>query len=353
MDFSMVRSERITAVISTVIAVVILAGGVTAYQARTAPVEDIVQLESDLRFQLEVGFMHDHRERAARLRQLEQVTAAWRESAQASTDRTTLAEWLLEATIRSMPGSTQALPPTPAFGAAAVPPTADAVAIAEPIAPAEAESTDRLSADRHDVFVDPQPDAPFVPAVEPPTPAVFDPAEDAASDGSSESQVGSTLMNKPSIAIVAKPQFRPRETPPVVVAAATPVVPVEPIRVNLSELAARIAGYHAGLDEVELALSRLEVDNFETLTVQVREVEQLTRVYQFVSLYYESLDGAERRWVEAPRPVASTLEKLQDRIDRAQESQSSDFLGEFDANRPNRIGRLRQQVSKLVSAVSR
>jgi hypothetical protein len=117
MNFSSARGERMTAIISTVVAVIILAGGVTAYQSNTAPVDDIVQLESDLRFQLEVAFKHDPNQRAARLVELSKVSRAWLDSPQSEADREQLARWLLEATIRSMPGSLEPLPAIPTFGA--------------------------------------------------------------------------------------------------------------------------------------------------------------------------------------------------------------------------------------------
>ncbi len=116
MNFSTVRSERITAIISTVVAVIILAAGVTAHQSHHAPVDDLVQLESDLRFQLEAGYRHDTDERATRLAQLEEVFQAWQQSPRLPADQELVATWLLEATIRSMPGSSEPMPTIPQFG---------------------------------------------------------------------------------------------------------------------------------------------------------------------------------------------------------------------------------------------
>ena len=343
MDFSMARSERITAIVSTIVAIAVLAGGVTAYQANTAPVEDIVQLESDLRFQLEVGFMHDHRERAARLEQLQQITKAWHASEKTNTDRAKLADWLLEATISSMAGSNQAMPSQPLFNGEPV--EAKAATKAQPVQPVTAEQ----------VLTDPEIDVEaaeqFLPTAEISSPKPM-------GSGKKEKKGSSTPGIAAKTPAVLKAKQRP--TPAASsssIAAATEKIESQPrtpdVQVNLSELAARITGYHTGLDEVERTLTKVKSGDFDTLAEQVHELEQLTRDFQFLRLYHQGLSEAEQRWVPTPRGPVTTLAQLQRRIDEAQETLAGDFLDEFDASNPDRLTVLRKQAAELISRVNR
>ena len=116
MDQSTKTSERITAIISTVVAVALLAAGVTAQQTHNTRTDELAYLESDLRFQLQSAFRLTPKEGQQRLQQVNEVLAAWQQSRQTADDRQLLADWMLEATIRSMPGSMEPLPPAPPFG---------------------------------------------------------------------------------------------------------------------------------------------------------------------------------------------------------------------------------------------
>ena len=64
------RGERITAAVSALAAVVILGAAVTAQQSRTAPVNPLARLESDLRFQLYLAHRTDGGVLAQRLTEL-------------------------------------------------------------------------------------------------------------------------------------------------------------------------------------------------------------------------------------------------------------------------------------------
>ena len=337
MNFSTARSERITAIISTIAAVIILAGGVMAYQSHHTPVDDLVQLESDFRFQLEVGFRHDTRERTQRLSELAKVSNAWQKSPQSDADRQKLADWLLEATIRSMPGSLKALPEVPNFGETSRKPAQ--------LPPPLGEKAD-------DILVEqPTEVEAFEPAKQAPTP-VLDPQ---ASTPQPTLPAPTSLAIKPNAPSKPEPlASQPAVTTPAVETVPEPAnVAVVPTQVNLSELAARIAGYNAGLNELEFALSQIEVDDFSALAKQVEQLGDLTDDFQFVTLYYQSLSPSERRWIQPPRAPTNTLVSLQRRIDQAQDALAGDFLGEFDANQPTRIGKLRQQLAELSSYVNR
>ncbi len=312
MDFSLARSERIVAIFSTVVAVAILAGGVTAYQSHHAPVDDVVQLESDLRFQLEVAFRHDPNERARRLVKLVKVSKAWQQSSRTEDDHETLAKWLLEATIRSMPGTIELLPPVPRF---------------------ESLSQQTTTGQTPDVRVE------------------LLVVEENVMENPEPVSAVPTLASRPDT-FVAKVAPQPVVTsveslalpqPEIVAVRAVEV----PIRINLTELAARIAGYHEGLDEIETSLLTLEAEDFTALAKQVRLLEEMTRDFRFVKLYYEALTGQERRAIAVPRSMTATLSEIERRIDRTQAALSGDFLGEFDANNQNRIGALRQLLAEI------
>ena len=314
MDFWTARSERITAIFSTVMAVAILAGGVTAFQSHHASVDDVVQLESDLRFQLEMGFRHDPNERTRRLEQLEKVSQTWQQSPRTQADHVALADWLLEATIRSMPGSIEALPIIPRFGEPSQLPAG------EPSA---------------DILVEPSVVEEHIEyAHEFPAPVALVPTPVALPMPFVATETSST-----STELLSVPQ------PEAVVSQ----VVETPVRINLTELAARIAGYHEGLNEIETALLSLDAGDFTALAKQIGQLEEITSDFQFTKLYYEALTDKERRSVAEPRPMTSAIAVVERRIDQTQAALSSDYLGEFDASNQDRIGALRQQLAELTA----
>lgn len=320
MNFSAARSERITAIASTLVAIAILAGGVTAYQSHNAPVDDVVQLESDLRFQLEVAFRHDPNERARRLVKLEEVSQAWQQSSRTTAGREQLASWLLEATIRSMPGSIETLPVVPRFGGATSP-------------KALAQSTP-------DVLVEPLPneiraEEDFKHWVEGNRETVTQEPTPASSAAVTESSRLSA--NSAELPAVLQPEM------------ATPRLVAAPIRINLTKLGARVAGYHQGLDEIDATLLIIEPADLTALSEQIRLLEELTQDFRFIRLYYQALTDQESRAVLTPRSMADTLAEIERRIDRTQEALSGDFLGEFDSSNQDQIAGLRQQLAGVTS----
>ncbi len=318
MDFWSARSERLTAILSTVVAVAILAGGVTAFQSHHAPVDDVVQLESDFRFQLEVGFRHDVNERARRLEQLEKISQAWQQSSRSETDRQELAKWLLEATIRSMPGSIKALPVVPRFG----------------------EQTPLHAIRQSAEFL-----------VEPTVVEEHVESVEANAEPTTQMSAPVTLprsfVSAEPISTTPEPLAEPQ---PVAATDSTALASKPQVRINLTELAARIAGYHEGLNEIDTALLSLHAEDISALKKHVHHLEGMASDFRFAKLYYEALTAKERRAVTSLRPMTATLAEVERRIDRTQAALSGDYLSDFDAGQQDGIGVLRQQLANITAA---
>ncbi len=359
MSLSAFTSERITAIVSTLMAIAILAAGVTAQQSR-APLDELEQLESDLQFQLDWAFRHDSKERSRRIAWLEETITAWHESPGSEEDRKLLASWLLESTIRSMPGTIKPFPSVPEFSRPMV------VAAAEPI--------ETLPAER--------------------TPSVTKPA--ATETAKTEPVVGKILKSTPSKIV----DVQPTETVEILAPATTPVDDNEaalvaiasavanaqptaksndgpfadpvretklaappqdeatqivesvepsgkPVRINLTELTARIAGYHEGLDQVETALLLASSPDLDFLEEQVQKLDELMRNFRFVELYYKALSEQEQKHIRTPRRINATLTELESLLQRHESRQDGDFLGSFDPAQNQRIEELRQQLTKI------
>jgi hypothetical protein len=341
MDQSTKRSERITAVFSTIVAIGILAVGVTAQQEFTAPADVLVHLESDLRFQLDSAFRLNPKQGLERVKQLEAVLGKWREAEQTAAGQGLLANWLLEATIRSMPGNIQPLPAAPQFGESNITelPPAPPQEVPPPIDPSPAK---------------PVGDAPTVEVTDLP-PQSSKPETIAAS-----LTVSPAMVDRPidPPAIAATPIVTtPTQTEGPFVEVSTKVAslvpqPIEsqaakPVVINLSELTARVTGYHRGLDDVEAALLVHERPQFKLLSQQIRMLNGLVDDHQFVRLYFESLTPEERRAMAAPRSMKPTLGELRRHLDRLQREVESDFLGEFDTAMTKQLGQLHNQLDSI------
>jgi hypothetical protein len=325
MDQSTKRSDRFSAILSTVLAVVILAAGVTAQQSRSNRSVSVAHLESDLRFQVESAFRLNPKQGNQRVRQLEAVLSAWRQAPKSAADRRLLADWLLEATTRSMPGSIQPLPAAPQFGKIETPPTPQPIEIVpEPVKNNNLVAT----AEVLDLSSEPKPE-PFMA-----TPAI------------SHATIETTHEPLPSVTPTpAEPPFVEVSTR--VASPAPQKVVVDPVVINLTELVARIAGYHRALDELEASLLVHERPQFERLSRQIRSLDGLINDFQFVKLYYESLTPVERRTISPPRAMESTLEELGRHLDRLQSEVAADFLGEFDTDMAKQLQHLRDQLDTI------
>ena len=341
-------NERLTAFVSTVVAVAILAAGVTAQQSSSPKATNVVQLGSDLRFQFEMGFRHNTRERDARLAQLDAAMADWQASTQSDADRAALVTWLRAAGENSLPGALSNLPERPKFSRVQ-PPTEHKVMKAmatEAIASAAAVSA-----------------TPKLPAVtaEAVTPTASDPLEEemialrqpqTLTAGAREQPVSNTLAVAPRPGVQEQPKLV-EENLLASVSISNEGDAEEPIGVNLTELAARIAGYHDSLDEVETALLRLETASLDVVALQIQRLDSMTRDYSFVRLYYESLTDAERKTVLAPREMKSTLAEVERQLTRCEEVLDGDFLGSFDEAAEAEIAALRAKLAAIVERVER
>jgi hypothetical protein len=127
----------------------------------------------------------------------------------------------------------------------------------------------------------------------------------------------------------------------------------EPVAVNLTELVARIAGYHDSLDEVETALLRLDAPSLDVVTEQIHRLDTMTRDYGFVELYYESLTPAERQTVSEPRSMQSTLGEVERQLKRCEETLDSDYLGSFDKTAEEEIAALRVKIAEIEKRLER
>lgn len=344
-------NERLTAFVSTIVAVAILAAGVTAHQSvpRTT---DIGQLEADLQFQFERTFRHDARQGEARLATLEKVMAGWRESAQSDLDREQLVAWMHESAMRSIPGTLAPLPEIPEFSQVQSAPTVQVVehevkkvVVDEQPKAKEAESTLADNGGKTKPGLYTQGPQTVI------TPTLADPLEE---EMVALRQPQSINPEIPPATATTKAGTAPRpgmtqESPlrETNLLASVPVEPQEPVGVNLTELAARIAGYHDALDKIDMALMTMKTADMEVITREIAQLESLVRDYRFVDLYYQSLTEAERRMVIAPRPMNTVIAEIERQLDRCEEVLDGDFLGMFDSAAKEEFAKLRLKLSVI------
>lgn len=77
----------------------------------------------------------------------------------------------------------------------------------------------------------------------------------------------------------------------------------------------------------------------------------LTKDFQFVRLYYESLTPAKRRTIGPPRSMEATLSELHRHLDHLEREVQADFLGEFDTAMAKQLADLRNQLNAIASRV--
>jgi hypothetical protein len=345
------RNERLTAFVSTVVAVAILAAGVTATQNHENPGDDVTRAVADLRFQLDMAFRHDERERDGRLAQLDALVSAWETSPKSADDRARLFKWLQASAGRSLPGALAPLPALPEFSRPA---------------PAVVHEVKKVPVDEKPIVVTPPQPAvtksavankPVIENTITPTPS--DPLEEemvALRQPPSLAPGETTVSNvgKPALAprpvVQEQPKFLPGKLLTSVAVKEEPAP--EPVGVNLTELAARIAGYHDALDEVETALMRLDTPSLDVVIAQIDKLDRMTRDYGFVTLYYGSLTSSERQQVIEPRSMKSTLTEVDRQLDRCAEILDGDFLGSFDQAAVQEIAGLRAKLKAIGERVA-
>ena len=113
-------SERMTTIVSALVALGILGLGVTAQPTGEGDGVRVESLVSDVRFQIEMSWRHDGRTRTARQAELEQTLAAFEKSPQSPADVQALEQWLRAAVVASLPGESGTFPAAPTFGKPAV-----------------------------------------------------------------------------------------------------------------------------------------------------------------------------------------------------------------------------------------
>lgn len=343
-------NERLTAFVSVVVAVAILAAGVTARQGSSPEVTDALQpgselrMGSDLRFQFEMAFRHNERERDRRLAQLDDVMAKWQVSTQSDADRGALVTWLQEAGANSLPGALKDLPAMPEFSPAQ--PLVEQQVLKPVVEPAQSVLKTPV-----ETPVTPTPDDPLeeeMVALRQPQSLTTDAREQSAAS-TLEVAPRPRVQNRPKLveenllaSMPTKKEARAEKS----------VVVSLPVSVNLTELAARIVGYHDGLDEVETALMRMETPSLEVLAPEIHRLETLARDESFVRLYYESLTAAERRMVLAPREMTPALAEVERQLKRCEEALEGDFLGSFDAAAEKEIAALRVKLAAIHERVN-
>jgi len=359
MDQAIAKRKRFTVVASTAVAVLILAAGVTAHNSSSPSVtpQDVTELESDLRFQINSAFRHDAFEQQRRLRQLAETLAAWDASPQSDEDRRLLADWLRESTVRSVHGRIGNLPPVPKFGV-----EEELLVEAESLVEAEVPVDEPLVAVKSEPFHEPihgsfhEPEAAesSVVARENPTsePAKIPDLADIADQATDEEFESELLDSRTEPLAEVGEQFdvvahKPSEVETV---STGPIEP--PVSINLVELTARIAGYHDALDTVELNLLKTRNPSLSALTDQVEAVNGLSRDFQFVALYYESLSARERRSILEPRSMKATVSEISRQLDRFEAEGSDDFLEPFDRDIVEQISVLRSILAEITSRIA-
>jgi hypothetical protein len=277
-------NERLTAFVSMVVAVAILAAGVTAHQS--SKVTDVNQWEADLRYQFEMAFRHDTRQGEKRLAQLDDVMAHWRASTQSDGDRQLLLTWFQEAGGRSLPGSLAPLLEMPQFSRVQpslehqvqkVPVTGEGGEVGkqtlEPWSADSPKSTPKGFTAGPTSLITPTPVDPLeeekIALHQPQSVALDSPPQSAASQLEVAPRPGmrerSKLIGEDWLASVPVPTTKVPE----------PVGVNFTASVNLTELAARIAGYHDALDEVETALLRMETASLDAVTEQINRLDAI------------------------------------------------------------------------------
>ena len=350
-------NQRLTAFVSTIVAVAILGAALTAQQNHPPAATDIAQLASDLRFQFEMAFRHDTRERDNRLGQLDAVMQVWQASPRTAEDRALLQTWLQEAAGKSLPGAIGPLPAAPQFSQLA-PPIAPPVAQdieGEPVRVVVAAASPMTNQSGPQPVVQ-------LPTPAPVTPTPADPLEEemiALRQPQSINPEDLVLPASQQSEIAPRPgqPELPKISEKHLISVLKPVTQAPPagetVSVNLTELAARIAGYHDALDDVETALLRLNEPSLEVVSEQIDRLEAMTRDFGFVELYYDSLTDEERLRVIKPRPMGSTLREVQRQLKRCEKTFDGDYLGTFDSAAQEEVAHLRDKLADIEKRVAR
>jgi len=341
-------------------AIAILGVAVTAQPPRTSPSDRLVRLESDLRYQLELGSRVEPAASAKRTEALDAALAAWRKSPQSAKDYQVMSEWLRVALVKSLPGEEGAWPEAPVFSQAAevrvvrkevaeeVKPAAEAQATKPRGAKTQAKGAPEVVAAKP-VVTAPAVTPPVVTKQISPRATNADVAKRAAPTVAEAAGAYKGVKAAPIVAKTpATADLRQAEAiEPVKVEAVKPA----PVAVNLAELNARIGGYHEGLREIEAAMvAGREEMSVGQIAKSVGQLEQLAGHYQFVRLYYDSLTREEKQAVTEPRSMAETVELVERERARVETAEDGDFLA---SNEVVEEGELAMRLKALAEVAER
>ncbi|MBA3482500.1 MAG: hypothetical protein H0T51_11855 [Pirellulales bacterium] len=364
-------------------AIAILGVVVTAQPTRTSSSDRLVRLESDLRYQLELGSRVDPAAFAQRTKSLDAALDAWRKSPQSTQDFEVMRGWLREALVKSLPGEEGEWPEGPKFSLAAevrvvrkevvdedersqasgdrgqgnatvaeeVKPVAEAGVAQPQVAKTQSKAAPKTVAAKP-ITARPAVAPPVVTKQNPQRAPNVDVAKRAAPTVAEAAGVykgvkAELVGAKPPLGRELGAERQAADSRAVKVEAAKPA----PVAVNLAELNARVGGYHEGLREIEAAV----VAGREEMTVGqvamlVGQLEQLAGHCQFVQLYYDSLTRDERTSVTEPRSMAETVKLVERERARVETAEDEDFLA---SNEVVEEGELAMRLKALAEVAER
>ena len=358
-------SERLIAVASAFVAVAILGVFVVAERTGDVSATSLPDLEADVRMQFDLALRTDLPAYDARTAALDDVIDAFLASPQSPADQDLLAQWFHQAIRRTMPGALKPLEPTPSFGVLAATETVepseptDLVEVAEPDAAAGWENWQP-----EQTLVGAQPEIEPMVGGEATSPQTADEASEftTAAPGVDDVIVLESDRPRPPVVggpvpeLAAPPADEPSRPTTVAVAVshvgsttAAPAMSIaESVDVNLAELRARTAGYHAGLRNVAATITnagdRLTLAEADAA---VSELERLANLYDFVQLYYDSLTPSEAARVDGPRSPVETARRVEAALQRVAIAPEGEF-DPFDAEAAKPLVKLRNRVRAII-----
>lgn len=325
-----------------------------------------------------MAFRHDTAQHRIRQEQLDQVLNAWLQSPRSPADRQLLTQWLRQSIRSSMPGSTHPLPSLPSFSRT-MPPQLPAKL------PAKTNTLDSLNPEE----IDHETKEPSeVDEREESDAAMQTPSQNSAAIAVSDAQIASVPTNtalpeSSSISSYKTTQLEPHHgsrtaaplgtsqqkqttlftghsnSRPQTLAQKTNLsktLPASEVTINLIELAARTAGYHDGLNEIEADLFQLNEpgDVVQKLTIakwSLRKLQQLIDDYQFIKLYDSLLNKKQRQLILAPHSPAILCERFSSSLDQWSIPHGDDYLKSFDSEPTSQQATL-QALRKELAALS-
>lgn len=314
-------------------------------QANTA--NSAAQMQSsvdDLALQLRLTFRNRNSEFKSRYAILAEALDRWNQSTRSDADLRTMQAWLDDATRASIPGSRRAMPAPPEFAKVSPNPKFSGPAVEQPSLE-NAEPIDKASSGNASNSQRPSSEQPIIsggqtkpsievlpesrsvvqqrkaPARKAETPiAATKPKRTRRHPGStpidwssadwSDPFVDDPLPTNPNSRIARTTRFKPAS-------ASRPAV-----KVNLSELSARIRGYGRALELIEADLMMADDATGFRLAGIVRELDEAFSQRELLELYLGGLSEIERMALPDMAESAETVRMLQRRVSERRQSLS-------------------------------